>query len=96
MLVRSHQSTLPGIRCPFCGSPKTKVIDSRKIIGGVRRRRECIECGERHSTAEVTQNYLRHQKLTPAQKTKQTRGIHKSSKRKQVDPAALDDAGSPG
>ncbi len=42
------------MRCPFCGSPETKVIDSRLASEGdqVRRRRECLECGERFTTYE--------------------------------------------
>lgn len=42
------------MRCPFCSFQDTKVIDSRLVTGGaqVRRRRECIECGERFTTFE--------------------------------------------
>jgi len=42
------------MRCPFCGAPDTRVIDSR--LGGqgdsVRRRRECLGCGARFTTFE--------------------------------------------
>jgi transcriptional repressor NrdR len=43
------------MRCPFCQSDDTKVLDTRLIDGGsrVRRRRECTSCGERYSTQEV-------------------------------------------
>lgn len=42
------------MRCPFCGSMDTKVIDSRLASEGmqVRRRRECIDCGDRFTTYE--------------------------------------------
>lgn len=42
------------MRCPFCGHLDTKVIDSRLASDGmqVRRRRECIECGDRFTTYE--------------------------------------------
>ncbi|MDH3353946.1 MAG: transcriptional regulator NrdR [Chromatiales bacterium] len=42
------------MRCPFCSQPDTKVIDSRLANDGdsVRRRRECITCGERFTTFE--------------------------------------------
>ncbi|MDH5434418.1 MAG: transcriptional regulator NrdR [Gammaproteobacteria bacterium] len=42
------------MRCPFCSFQDTKVIDSRLVAEGdqVRRRRECIECGERFTTFE--------------------------------------------
>ena len=43
------------MRCPFCQSDYTKVLDTRLLDDGsqVRRRRECIACGERHSTRET-------------------------------------------
>lgn len=42
------------MRCPFCGTEDTKVIDSRLASEGhaVRRRRECVECAERFTTFE--------------------------------------------
>jgi len=42
------------MRCPFCGSLDTKVIDSRLASEGmqVRRRRECIDCADRFTTYE--------------------------------------------
>jgi len=42
------------VHCPFCGNTETKVIDSRLVAEGdqVRRRRECLECGERYTTFE--------------------------------------------
>ncbi len=43
------------MRCPFCQSDDTKVLDTRLLDDGsqVRRRRECLACGERHSTRET-------------------------------------------
>jgi transcriptional repressor NrdR len=40
--------------CPFCRAQETKVIDSRLASEGtqVRRRRECLTCGERFTTFE--------------------------------------------
>jgi transcriptional repressor NrdR len=40
--------------CPFCRAQDTKVIDSRLASEGtqVRRRRECLACGERFTTFE--------------------------------------------
>ncbi|MBS0351144.1 MAG: transcriptional regulator NrdR [Proteobacteria bacterium] len=41
--------------CPYCSAQETKVIDSRLVDEGtqVRRRRECISCGERFTTLET-------------------------------------------
>ena len=42
------------MRCPQCDSDNDKVIDSRSVRSGlgVRRRRECLDCGRRFSTFE--------------------------------------------
>ena len=41
--------------CPFCGHVETKVNDSRLAAEGrqIRRRRECLACGERFTTFET-------------------------------------------
>ena len=41
--------------CPYCGYHDSKVIDSRNINEGVRRRRQCLECGSRFTTYERLQ-----------------------------------------
>ncbi len=43
------------MHCPFCNTADTKVIDSRLVAAGgqIRRRRECITCGERYTTYEL-------------------------------------------
>lgn len=43
------------MRCPKCTSIEDKVIDSRISKEGntIRRRRECLECGNRFSTTET-------------------------------------------
>lgn len=42
------------MRCPYCGNPDTKVIDSRPAEDkcSIRRRRSCDECGRRFTTYE--------------------------------------------
>lgn len=42
------------MHCPFCNFEETKVIDSRLASEGqqIRRRRECLKCGERFTTFE--------------------------------------------
>ena len=41
------------MRCPFCQSDQSKVLDTtHDQRGGVRRRRECESCGQRFSTYE--------------------------------------------
>ena len=41
------------MRCPFCGSTDSRVIDTRSSVGGVRRRRECQDCSRRFTTYET-------------------------------------------
>lgn len=40
------------MQCPFCTSLNSKVIDTRSAEGGIRRRRECEDCGRRFTTYE--------------------------------------------
>jgi transcriptional repressor NrdR len=40
------------MNCPFCASPNSRVIDTRSAEGGIRRRRECEDCGRRFTTYE--------------------------------------------
>jgi transcriptional repressor NrdR len=40
------------MNCPFCANPDTRVTDSRPDTDGIRRRRECLACGQRFSTVE--------------------------------------------
>lgn len=43
------------MKCPFCQSNLSKVIDKRGVerLGQIRRRRECLKCGNRFTTYEV-------------------------------------------
>jgi transcriptional repressor NrdR len=38
--------------CPFCGAADSRVIDTRQVGGGIRRRRECQRCHQRFTTYE--------------------------------------------
>jgi transcriptional repressor NrdR len=43
------------VRCPYCHQTEDRVVDTRTSQEGraVRRRRECLSCGQRFSTHEV-------------------------------------------
>lgn len=45
------------MKCPVCGFAESKVIDSRPVEEGnsIRRRRECLACGQRFTTFEVSE-----------------------------------------
>lgn len=40
------------MRCPLCREGDSKVVDSREVPTGIRRRRECLACGQRFTTYE--------------------------------------------
>jgi transcriptional repressor NrdR len=48
------------MKCPFCGFTESKVLDSRmnKEMDTIRRRRECLKCAKRFSTAEKLEQEL--------------------------------------
>lgn len=43
------------MRCPFCGSNLSKVVDKRAVSGRdeIRRRRQCLKCDRRYTTYEI-------------------------------------------
>lgn len=45
------------MKCPFCESDEDRVIDSRPAREGsaIRRRRECVRCGQRFTTYEFVE-----------------------------------------
>lgn len=44
------------MKCPFCASVLSKVVDKRSVDsrGEIRRRRECLKCSNRYTTYEAT------------------------------------------
>ena len=45
------------MKCPYCGSTNTRVIDSRPVDenSSIRRRRLCDQCEKRFTTYEITE-----------------------------------------
>src|SRR2546428_5363280 len=50
------------MKCPFCGPPEDRVVDSRVGRDGefIRRRRECLKCHRRYTTYEYIEDGLPH------------------------------------
>jgi len=48
------------MRCPWCGHPEDRVVDSREAQDGqaTRRRRECLACARRFTTYERIEDVL--------------------------------------
>jgi len=40
------------MKCPYCGFQDSKVVDSRGVDDGIRRRRQCLHCNARFTTYE--------------------------------------------
>jgi transcriptional repressor NrdR len=79
------------MRCPWCGHPDDKVIDSRSADGGgaIRRRRQCLRCGRRFTTFERVEAIgltvvKRDGTREPFERSKVIAGVRKSIKNRPV------------
>jgi transcriptional repressor NrdR len=83
------------VRCPYCGIDHDKVVDSRPADEGavVRRRRECLACGERFTTYERHEEAVllvrkRSGLIEPFERTKLDAGIELAIAGSAVEPGA--------
>lgn len=44
------------MQCPFCDEDQGRVIDTRNVPDGIRRRRRCLSCDRRFTTFERVEN----------------------------------------
>ena len=44
------------MKCPYCGYPESKVVDSRPAESRIKRRRECLGCEKRFTTYEEVEH----------------------------------------
>ena len=86
------------MKCPACGNPDLKVIDSRPIEEGnsIRRRRECLQCGKRFTTFEMIEQaqiivVKKDGSKEPFDRNKLINGILKSTRKRTVDADAIVD-----
>ncbi|MEY2854310.1 MAG: hypothetical protein RL030_1442 [Pseudomonadota bacterium] len=87
------------MHCPFCGHEETKVTDSRLAGGGaqIRRRRECLSCGERFTTFETAELVMplvvkSDQSREPFDLAKLRAGMEKALEKRPVGSDAVDAA----
>ena len=85
------------MRCPRCACQDDKVVDSRatKEGAGVRRRRECLNCGHRFTTyEEIIQAELKVLKRDNTHedfdREKLRRGIEKACSKRNIRPEQID------
>ncbi|MBC78328.1 MAG: transcriptional regulator NrdR [Chloroflexi bacterium] len=66
------------MNCPYCDNQESKVVDSRYIQDGIRRRRECLMCSLRFTTYEKVHAQLLN--VTKRSNTKETFSVEKLTK----------------
>lgn len=90
-------TTLTGMRCPYCATDDTRVIDSRPAEDGreVRRRRACAACHHRFTTYERSQLPLlvmkRDGSTDPFDLEKVQSGIERALGGRQIADGVIDD-----
>ena len=84
------------MQCPFCASINSRVIDTRGAEGGIRRRRECEDCGRRFTTYEriaplrlmvIKQDGRRE----PFERDKIVRGIQIACAKRPIDTGSIEE-----
>ena len=83
------------MNCPCCGGQSSKVVDSRSLDEGVRRRRECLVCNARFTTYEriqpqdifVIKKDGRRERFS---RDKLLAGIHKACEKRPLPTGAID------
>jgi transcriptional repressor NrdR len=83
------------MKCPHCGYNDSKVLDSRDVDDGVRRRRQCLGCESRFTTYERIQKsslfVVKKDKRREAfDKGKLLKGIHKAFEKRPVASGVID------
>ena len=85
--------------CPFCTHEETKVVDSRLVANGsqIKRRRECINCGERFSTYEEAELVMpriikSNERREPFDEEKLRAGLHKALEKRPVSSDQIENA----
>jgi transcriptional repressor NrdR len=83
----------PAVRCPFCQTSDSRVVDSREADGGaaIRRRRSCGVCGRRFTTLEAAALLVvkRSGATEPFSRDKVVSGVRKACQGRPVDENAL-------
>ena len=87
------------MHCPFCAHDDTKVNDSRLAAEGaqIRRRRECLACGERFTTFETAELVMplvvkNDQRRVPFDENKLRGGLHKALEKRPVSRESVEEA----
>jgi transcriptional repressor NrdR len=84
------------MQCPYCGSNKHRVVDSREAADAIRRRRECESCGERFTSYErvdAARIYVvkRDGRREPFDRDKLLRGLLRAAAKRPIEPERLEE-----
>ena len=84
-----------GVKCPYCGYADSKVIDSRDVNDGIRRRRECLGCQARFTTYERRQPaglfvIKKDRRREEFSQEKLLSGIHRACEKRPLPTGAID------
>ncbi|MFT6142345.1 MAG: transcriptional repressor NrdR [Myxococcota bacterium] len=84
------------MRCPACDDADSRVVDSRTTGDAVRRRRECLACGERFTTHERPEKRVlwvikKDGRREPFTRGKVLHGLALACRKRPVDDAKLDE-----
>jgi transcriptional repressor NrdR len=83
------------MNCPFCGYTDSRVIDSRDVNDGIRRRRQCLRCAARFTTYERLQPaslfvIKKDQRREEFNKDKLLNGIRKACEKRPLPTGTID------
>ena len=83
------------MNCPFCGYRDSRVIDSRDVNDGIRRRRQCLSCDSRFTTYERLQPtglfvIKKDQRREEFSKDKLLSGLRKACEKRPLPTGAVD------
>jgi transcriptional repressor NrdR len=83
------------LNCPFCGYFDSKVIDSRDVNDGIRRRRQCLRCDLRFTTYERLQPFSlsvikKDGRREDFRREKLLTGIRKACEKRPLESGAVD------
>ncbi len=82
------------MRCPYCGSEKTRVVDTRSSGDVIRRRRKCLSCGRKFTTIERVASQVwvvkRDGRREPFDRQKLLRGLQIACTKRPVPAEALE------
>jgi transcriptional repressor NrdR len=83
------------MNCPFCSYADSKVIDSRDVNEGIRRRRQCLSCKARFTTYERLQPaslfiIKKDQRREEFNREKLLGGVHKACEKRPLPTGAIE------